>query len=390
MRVLLWTDSDRFAGTERHCVELAAGLRDLGVAVSMGCRPSSPLEQEAKSEGIPTLATPHAGGRLGEASKLSALIGAGAVDLVHAHNGWCTLLACLAVRHAGRGQVVATQHFINPARTARRGFLRWVSKGIHRWTGRRVSRWIAISEAVASSMNGRGDADPARVRCIPNGVRGPLQSELDATESRELLGLRHGVPVLLCAARLEPEKGHDVFLRALAMLANEGLDFQVVCVGGGSLEPRLRQQVLEMGLGGSVRVTGHQPDIDAWLSASDVLVLPSPAEPFGLVLLEAMRRKVPVVASSAGGPLEIVTPESGVLFHPGDARDLATRLRALLKSEELRVRLGTGGFQRWRAQFDATRMAQRVLAVYGEALLESARPAHTRDAFSKFRSRVPR
>jgi glycosyltransferase involved in cell wall biosynthesis len=117
---------------------------------------------------------------------------------------------------------------------------------------------------------------------------------------------------------------------------------------------------------------GQQPDIGVWLRAADVLVLPSPAEPFGLVLVEAMCRAVPVVAAAAGGPSEILEDGSGLLFTPGDPRDLGFKLLQLLTQPALRQRLAAAGQARWAAKFSVERMAQSMWEVYEEAMGERA------------------
>jgi glycosyltransferase involved in cell wall biosynthesis len=123
-----------------------------------------------------------------------------------------------------------------------------------------------------------------------------------------------------------------------------------------------------MGLSAQVQMVGQQPEIGVWLRAADALVLPSPAEPFGLVLVEAMCRRVPVVAAAAGGPSEILEDGSGLLFTPGDPRDLGFKLLQLLTQPELRHRLAEAGQARWVAKFSVERMAQAMVEVYEEAM----------------------
>ncbi|NDJ15230.1 MAG: glycosyltransferase, partial [Acidobacteriia bacterium] len=124
--------------------------------------------------------------------------------------------------------------------------------------------------------------------------------------------------------------------------------------------------VCQSKLGDCVRMVGHQSSPELWMRASDVVVLPSEAEPFGLVLPEAMSRGLPVVAASAGGPLEIVSPESGLLFSPGDSGDLASKLRELMGNQTLCQRLGLGASGRWRSHFSLDRMAAEIASVYSE------------------------
>jgi len=369
LRVLLWTDSDRFAGTERHCLDLAGGLQGLGVPVGLGCRPETPLSYKAAAEGVRLVKMDAERGALSAVTRLSGLLKSGATDLVHVHNGRCALLARVAVARAGRGTLVATQHFIAPARTRRRGLAGAFSRRVHRWVDRGVSRWVSISGAVGEAMVQRGDASAAKIRLVFNGVKSGAQQEPGRSAARSLLGLRCDVPILVCAARLEPEKGHTVLLNALGMLHREGIDFLAVLVGEGSQQQVIRDRVRAMGLSGQVQLVGQQPEIGVWLRAADALVLPSPAEPFGLVLVEAMCRGVPVVAAAAGGPSEILEDGSGLLFTPGDPRDLGFKLLQVLTQPALRERLAVAGQARWEAKFSVERMARAMWDVYEEAMV---------------------
>jgi glycosyltransferase involved in cell wall biosynthesis len=215
-------------------------------------------------------------------------------------------------------------------------------------------------------MRERGDTCGDRVRVVRNGVAPPLKDEPAKQEGRRLVGLPEDGVVILCPARLEPEKGHDILLRALKVLRLRDVRFEAVLMGGGSLEGVLKQRVRDLNLRDCVRFVGHQSRSDVWMRASDIVVLPSPAEPFGLVLAEAMSRGIPVVAAAAGGPLEIVDSGSGRLFVPGNADDLAGHLRELVAEPLSRARLGAGGASRWSQHFSLQRMAREVSAVYAE------------------------
>ena len=368
----MWTDSDRFAGTERHCLDLAVGLSGLGVDVSLGCRPDTPLFRKAGEEGVHLVELDAHLGPLKAAARVGRLLKSRAADIVHVHNGKCAVLARMAIARAKRGALVATQHFIDPARTRRRGLLRRASNQVHRWVDKGVARWISISGAVRDAMVLRGDSRPEKISLVLNGVRPGVVSELDRHAARQLLSLPVDRQVLVCPARLEPEKGHFVLLNALKMLGREGVDFLALCVGEGSAEGAIRERIQAMGLEDRVWLVGQQPEIGVWLRSADAVVLPSPAEPFGLALVEAMCRRVPVVAAAAGGPSEILEDEAGLLFKPNDARDLGEKLLALLTRVGLRESLAESGFRRWAERFTIEKMSSGVLEAYHEVLSSKA------------------
>lgn len=153
---------------------------------------------------------------------------------------------------------------------------------------------------------------------------------------------------LLSVAAVIPGKGHDVLLEALAMLG--GLHWHCLCVGSLERDPafaeRLRHRVLDNGMDGRVRFSGPQTEADLARSygAADVLVLPSRAETYGMVVTEALARGLPVIAAEVGGVPEALGhgadgTRPGLLVPPEDPAALRDALRAWLEDADLRRRL---------------------------------------------------
>ncbi len=176
--------------------------------------------------------------------------------------------------------------------------------------------------------------------------------------------------------RLAPWKGQHVFLDAFAQ-AFRATDVRGRIIGSAlfgedDYARSLREQAERLGISNKVEFRGFRDDIWEELGKLDVLVHCSvTAEPFGQVVLEGMAAGLPVVASSAGGPAELITDGvDGILTEPGDAGELAATLRRLHDDPELRAELGDAGKRRSR-EFTPERAAQQLLAVYRELL---ARP----------------
>jgi glycosyltransferase involved in cell wall biosynthesis len=174
----------------------------------------------------------------------------------------------------------------------------------------------------------------------------------------------------LAVGRLSRYKGFDVLLRALA----EVPDARLVIVGEGECARELRAIAAEKGVAHRVRFAGALDDATllAAYAGADAFVLPSlnRGEAFGLVLLEAMRARLPIVASAiqGSGIGEVVADgETGVLVPPGDATALAGAL-ARMRDADLRARLGAGGRRRWEDRFTLERSAELWLALYEELL----------------------
>src|SRR5437660_841866 len=121
MRTLLLTDSDSFAGTERHILALGCGLSKCGVDVRIGCPSPSPLARNSSEIRLPVIQIPKRGFVDFTAIRiLRGLLTAGEVDIIHAHNGRTALAAALALQFAGTGRCIRTEHFVAPAHIRRR------------------------------------------------------------------------------------------------------------------------------------------------------------------------------------------------------------------------------------------------------------------------------
>jgi glycosyltransferase involved in cell wall biosynthesis len=153
---------------------------------------------------------------------------------------------------------------------------------------------------------------------------------------------------LLCVAAVTPVKGHDVLLDALATAAD--LSWRCACVGSLDRDPAfaagVRRRAREGGLDGRVCFPGPRtgPQLDRTYAASDLLVLASHAETYGMVVTEALARGLPVVAAEVGGVAESLGhgedgTRPGLLVPPGDPAALGAALRAWLGDAELRRRL---------------------------------------------------
>ncbi len=370
IRPLHVLDTGGFAGTEQHLLTLLQAQARLGQRPSVACRPGTLLFKGARaSAGVSVVALP---GTLGAPRAVLALLRAargGAADVLHAHNGR-SLLAGVIAGGAARLPVVMTQHFLEPNHTTQRGAKRALSNLAHRACAVRTSQVLAVSTAARDRMLARGEVSPDRVTVVPNGIAPPDAGGLrDAAAVRAEFGVADGAPLVVAANRLEAEK--DVATLVAAMGAVRQACPSAVCVvaGEGSLRPALEGQIERHHLAAAVRLAGFRTDVLSLVRAADVFVLPSRAEPFGLVLLEAMALGRPVVATAAGGPLEIVVDgETGLLVPPGDPAAMGAAIVDLLGDGGRRDRLGRQGLSRFRAAFTDDRMAEATVEVYRRAL----------------------
>lgn len=196
-------------------------------------------------------------------------------------------------------------------------------------------RVITTSPATARLLQGQR-VETGRIRVVMPGVdRAPAVARSPGS------GLR-----LLCVATLTPRKGHDVLLRALAPLAQH--PWHLDCVGSLDRDPpwadRIRRLRRDLGLEGRVTFTGALPaaELERHYRQTDLFVLPTRFEGYGMVAAEALARGLPILATQTGALPDLVDPETGILVPPDDPAALREALGRLLGDHQLRRRLAAG------------------------------------------------
>ena len=191
---------------------------------------------------------------------------------------------------------------------------------------RRADAITAVSGPTAEGIQSAG-IDPSRIRVIPNGIDHEFWSA-----ARAEVDLAARASILLSVGRLHPVKGHDILLRALAVVRRQVADVRLVLMGGGGGRGDLERLADELQVGDIVEFTGPaaECDIRERMRQARLFVLPSRSEGLPLTLLEAMAAGLPVVASAVGGVPEVLQPGTGTLIPPEDPHVLASVLVALL------------------------------------------------------------
>ena len=371
MKIALFTDSDVLYGTERHILDLAKGMGGENLEVMICCPEKSPLAYAAKKEGLVVVPVEKKGIIDFKAiGKLHHLLKTSQIDIVHAHNGRTAFLSVVAGLIAGRGKCVLTQHFITPAHVSSGFFKKLLYRRVHRWVDRRIDYFIAISEAVKRGMIKRGDAKEEKISVVPNGIR-PIDPKRvkDSLKIHQRLGISDNDTLIVCVSRLEPEKNIVSLIEAIHKIAKIYPKTKCVIAGEGSQMTKLLDTVKNLRVEDYVKLVGFHEDVYSLINASDVVVLPSVAEPFGLVLIEAMAFAKPVVAVQSGGPTEIVVnKETGLLVEAPDSHLLAEAILFLLKDPKRSQQMGEKGFSRYRERYTFDRMVKETLDVYEQVL----------------------
>lgn len=294
------------------------------------------------------------------------------IDILHTHLFEPSVIGLPAGLLAGRPIRVMTRHYSDyHTRIHKHWHVR-----LDQLCTRLSTAVIAVSQHTADHMVSEEDAPPGKIHVVLNGIdfdRVKPSGPDAATRIREELGAGDAQLVLV-PARLHPEKGHGYLFRALPELRQAAKRrVLVLLAGAGPFEAAYREEVRALGCDDMVRFLGFRRDIADLMTAADLVVVPSVAEAFGLVLAEALYLGRPVVATRAGGIPEIVDDGiDGVLVAPADSAALARAIGSMLNDPE-RSRLMAGrGRERVAGRFSFEGMTRAYESLY-QTLLEKRR-----------------
>jgi D-inositol-3-phosphate glycosyltransferase len=243
---------------------------------------------------------------------------------------------------------------------------------------------IGCSDIVLASCSVEADqllalygADPDRVHIVAPGVEHAYFAPGYRPQARRAIGFDDAGTLIVCVGRIQPLKGIDVAVEALAHLptSGPGTPYRLVVVGGPSGRhgdaalDRLHSRAKALGVAERVTILSPQPHelLSSFYRAADVCVVPSRSESFGLVALEAAACGTPVVASAVGGLTTLVRHgETGFLVEPSDPRAFASAIENVVSTPLLAERLSTAAvidarrYSWHQAASDLARLLERV------------------------------
>ncbi len=289
-------------------------------------------------------------------------------DVIHAHD-WLVAYAGNSLRELFGVPLVATVHATEFGR--HQGWLPGdMNRLIHQvewWLTYVARRVITCSTYMRDQVQQIFELPPQKLDVVPNGVALRMGDPPPVWP-----GARAKEPVVLFAGRLEYEKGVQTLIEAAPRIVDAHPGARFVVAGDGTFGDRLRGLAVESGHGGRFEFHGFADgEVMAELyRQASVIVAPSIYEPFGIVALEAMAARVPVIVGDTGGLRELVRHgDNGLRVTPEDAGDLANSVVRVLADDELRSRLVAGGARTtagrsWRV------IARRTADIYRQAVTE--------------------
>jgi len=263
---------------------------------------------------------------------------------------------------------VRTRHIVQPVRP----------HALNRWLYREAtSLVVTVTEAIRRQYIAAELVPPERVVALPGGVDlvrfHPL---LDGAAARRALGVAPDVPLIGLVSGLRVMKGHQVAIDAAGRLAGAGRRFQMLFIGGGALESRIRQAIAAAGVVSRITVVGFVPDLPAAMAALDLALYPAiESDGMSRVLFEYLATGKPVVASRVGVVPEVLEHGKTALLVPaGDAGALAEAIDRLLDDAALGAKLGAAGNELARSRLSGAHVAGELARLYA-ALIGGERSA---------------
>jgi glycogen(starch) synthase len=294
------------------------------------------------------------------------------IDVFHAHD-WLVATAGIGLKHVFRKPLLVTMHSTEIGR--RDGLHTSTEHMIHEteaWLTYEAWRVICCSDYMVQHVKWAFGLPSDKLAMVPNGVYPHVYDGLEKQDLSEFRA-KFALPtekIVLYVGRLVYEKGIHILINAVPRVLQKA-DAKFVIVGSGYMQEQLSNIVKSMGLEHKVLFTGFvdEENLLKLQKIADVSVVPSLFEPFGIVALEAMAAKSPVIVSDTGGLSEIVDHDvTGVKAYPNNADSLAWCITKILLDDGYRKRLREAAYKKILEKYDWDKIALQTRRMY-EAVL---------------------
>lgn len=298
----------------------------------------------------------------------------GNVDVLHVHD-WLVATAGIGLKHVFRKPLFATIHSTEIGR--RNGIHFDYERMIHEteaWLTYEAWKVICCSDYMVSHVRWAFGLPADKQIMIPNGVNADVYAGIEKTDLTQFR-IKFALPeekIVLFVGRLVYEKGVHVLVNAILKVL-EKVNAKFVIVGNGYMKEQLSGLVKSLGIAQKVLFTGFVDDetLRKLQICADVSVVPSLFEPFGIVALEAMAAKSPVVVSDTGGLGEIVDHDvDGVKVYTNNPDSLAWGIIRVLTDEKNAQRLRGNAYKKIQEKYNWDGIAQQTENIYKSVLSE--------------------
>jgi len=280
-------------------------------------------------------------------------------DLIHGHD-WTSVLACVNAQRSSGRPYVYHAHALEFDRSGEN--INQDIYNIEKYGMEKAVRVIAVSHYTQEKITSRYGIDPAKITVIHNAV-----SRQDSQLGEVYTKKDNAEKIVLFLGRITHQKGPESFIEAAARVLQYMPEVRFVMAGTGDLMAEMIEKVAEKGIGSMFHFTGflQKEEAERIYARSDIYVMPSVSEPFGISPLEAMLFDVPVIISKQSGVSELVKHALKVDF--GDIEALADKIISLLKHPCLAEELTSAGREELK-KIKWEYAAAKILAVYQQVI----------------------
>ncbi|AGC69403.1 polysaccharide pyruvyl transferase CsaB [Thermoclostridium stercorarium subsp. stercorarium DSM 8532] len=369
MKVLHLIGGGDEGGAKSHVLSLVQQLGNHISVKLISLRPG-PFAEDAKKMGI-DVEVIHTGNIFKDISLVRKIIENGRYDILHTHGAKANMIGVFMKKQT-KIPVVSTIHsdyrldYLNSIwKMYTFGLINTVSL-------RFLDYYVAVSNNFREMLIKRG-FPPQRIYTVYNGI--PFDKPVDIMPPEDF-AKKYGFPIqpgdifIGILARLDPVKGHTVFLDAAAKVAKKCPQARFLIGGpGDDLRPSLEKRASRLGISDKVFFLGKVTEPYSFFNLIDINVLASYSESFPYVILEGARMKKATVSSRVGGLEDLfVQGENGYLFTPGDSDALADYLIELICDEEKRRRFGENIYKSASERFSLKAMTETQLSIYSRIM----------------------
>ena len=279
------------------------------------------------------------------------------IDVLQMWLPMANVIGAIAGNLAGTPRIIASERCLTSSKQI--WYPQWWFRWVDALAARLCTSVTANSHAVLDDYVKWTRLKHKRLAVVHNGVDAGEFTCLDATAKellRSQLGLKTGEAVVGIIGRLEAEKDHPTFLRAIQLLSRGSVRVRALIIGGGSQSENLQAMAADMGLSDKVLFLGNRPDATSLMQICDAVVLTSRTEGMPNVLLEAQLLGVPVITTDAGGCREVVSHgHTGYVVPIGDDGLIATYIETLLTARTTAETFSEKGKIKMRKEFNLER-----------------------------------
>ncbi len=352
---ILHVDTERgWRGGEQQLLYLVKGLIERGVECAVACRVNEELFKRCKREGIEVI--PLKGNQSSDLFRIGYV--GKKFDVIHAHSAKAHTISALSKRFH-RKKVVYTRRVDYPPK----------KNGLTRLKYSLTDKIAAVSRKVADVITEELRIPKEKVCVIHSVTSDEIESSVNGRVVEEFRSRFKGKKIVGTVAALTRQKNIPNLIEAAKKVVEELPDTVFVLFGEGELEGELRELVKKEGLSENFLFMGFKENIQDYIKAFDLFVLPSDNEGFPGSLLHAMLLKVPVVSTDAGGVREVLKNfKTGIVVERGNPEELSKSIVRVLRDENLRKSLSEEGYRLVKSRFTVPSMVNSYLELYGEVL----------------------